>query len=296
MKNIWKKIIYLFTAIACLFSIGCKEEKDEKSKTNVKEEEMNEKNTLVMQTEKELPEIRAKIYSQDIEKVKILMSLDYDSDVEDDDLTKYHKENQDEILSKYGLDKYSEYQIKQYNSNNVYYRIPYSKWNETIKNDFEKAKQELQISYISRYNTVYSTIPSINNLKKIDYKELEVKGNIKQGIYTSYEDYEKDNEVFIDKSLFDNNNLIVTEPIYIPYMNIKKEINGVYLNNGTIEICEKTYEPLVTVCALKEYKYVLLIPKKYDVKDVSVRCLDDFDKIKTIRDIYYKTYTLSDIR
>lgn len=52
MKNIWEKIIYLFTAIACLFSIGCKEEKDEKSKTSVKQEEMNEKNNLVITNEK----------------------------------------------------------------------------------------------------------------------------------------------------------------------------------------------------------------------------------------------------
>lgn len=297
MKNIWEKIIYLFTAIACLFSIGCKEEKDEKSKTSVKQEEMNEKNNLVITNEKELPGLRSKIYGQDIEKVNIFMTLVYENgEIDDDELVRYHKENQEKVLSENGLDIYDDYRIKQYYSNNVYYNIPYSNWNENIKSDFEKAKQKMKITYISKYNTIYASLPSSSNLEKVDYKELNVKENIKPGIYFTYDEYAKENQAFIDKNVFEDYNLVITKTLSVPYMNIKKEINEVYMNNNTLEICEKTYEPLVTMCAEKTYNYVLLVPKRYNIKDVKVNSIISFDKIKGIRDAYYKTYTLNEKR
>ena len=235
MKNIWEKIIYLFTAIACLFSIGCKEEKDEKSKTSVKQEEMNEKNNLVITNEKELPGLRAKIYGQDIEKVNIFMTLVYENgEIDDDELVRYHKENQEKVLSENGLDIYDDYRIKQYYSNNVYYNIPYSNWNENIKSDFEKAKQKMKITYISKYNTIYASLPSSSNLEKVDYKELNVKENIKPGIYFTYDEYAKENQAFIDKNVFEDYNLVITKTLSVPYMNIKKEINEVYMNNNTL--------------------------------------------------------------
>ena len=297
MKNIWEKIIYLFTAIACLFSIGCKEEKDEKSKTSVEQEEMNEKNNPVITNEKELPGLRAKIYGQDIEKVNIFMMLVYENgEIDDDELVRYHKENQEKVLSENGLDIYDDYRIKQYYSNNVYYNIPYSNWNENIKSDFEKAKQKMKITYISKYNTIYASLPSSSNLEKVDYKELNVKENIKPGIYFTYDEYAKENQAFIDKNVFEDYNLVITKTLSVPYMNIKKEINEVYMNNNTLEICEKTYEPLVTMCAEKTYNYVLLVPKRYNIKDVKVNSIISFDKIKGIRDAYYKTYTLNEKR
>lgn len=71
------------------------------------------------------------------------MTLVYENgEIDDDELVRYHKENQEKVLSKNGLDIYDDYRIKQYYSNNVYYNIPYSNWNENIKSDFEKAKQK----------------------------------------------------------------------------------------------------------------------------------------------------------
>ena len=254
MKNIWEKIIYLFTAIACLFSIGCKEEKDEKSKTSVKQEEMNEKNNLVITNEKELPGLRAKIYGQDIEKVNIFMTLVYENgEIDDDELVRYNKENQEKVLSENGLDIYDDYRIKQYYSNNVYYNIPYSNWNENIKSDFEKAKQKMKITYISKYNTIYASLPSSSNLEKVDYKELNVKENIKPGIYFTYDEYAKENQAFIDKNVFEDYNLVITKTLSVPYMNIKKEINEVYMNNNTTLRSDLDYN---TKKALEDYKFV----------------------------------------